>query len=167
MRQKAKLAKLRPAAPALTCVPDLVGEIQRQQLLAYLDTYHDQRRSDRSVQFWRQVFSYWPVGLGLVFGFCAPYLHNLVSDPTVTTATWLPTFLFPFASVTSQHDFHMSRTMADSVSQALLYLQFPLDGLLSRVLLRQRVDVLTVCRKVTFFHIFAVLYIGLCTGSIW
>lgn len=160
MRRIAQLAAQRKKFPTGPCAPDVVAEIERRQLFLHLQAYHERLRLEQQSRFWRRMASFWPVALGLVLGLCSPYLYGLVTE----SANWAATLLFPLTAVTDQRDLHMSRSLAQALSQILLYAQFPIDGLLARMLLKRRVGVLEVCEQVTFFHVFIALYLGLASG---
>jgi len=101
----------------------------------------------------------WPVPLGLLMGYYAPMLHDLAA----VWSPWLATLVFSLSALTAQND---STLGSQTVSQIMLYVQFPLDGMLVYLLLRRRISLLTVCGQLTCLHLFAVITIALATGSI-
>ena len=106
--------------------------------------------------------SLWPIALGVLLGIYAPFLRDLAT----TFAPWALTFLFPFSALAGERGLHLSWDTAQALAQFLLYAQFPLEGLLVRIVLRHRLDLFKVFGQVTFLHVFAVLYLGLVSGSL-
>jgi hypothetical protein len=74
--------------------------------------------------------------------------------------------LFPFSALVGERGLHLSWDTAQALAQFLLYAQFPLEGLLVRIILKHRVGLFKVFGQVTCLHVFVVLYLGLVTGSL-
>jgi len=70
---------------------------------------------------------------GIVLGFLSPQLHSLASlwDP------WGLRIVFPFVQVLGLREIGIGDELNRSLPQLMLYLQFPLEGLLVAMNLRQ------------------------------
>lgn len=74
-----------------------------------------------------------PLAAGIVLGFLSPQLHSLASlwDP------WGLRIVFPFVQVLGLREIGIGDELNRSLPQLMLYLQFPLEGLLVAMNLRQ------------------------------
>jgi len=137
-------------------------EHERQQVLLVLAAFHQRLRFERQVRSMRSLASLWPVALGVLLGIYAPLLRDLATN----SAPWALTLLFPFSALVGERGLHLSWDTAQALAQFLLYAQFPLEGLLVRIILKHRVGLFKVFGQVTCLHVFVVLYLGLVTGSL-
>jgi hypothetical protein len=74
--------------------------------------------------------------------------------------------LFPFSALVDERSLHLSRDTANALAQFLLFAQFPLEGLLARIVLKHRVGLFKVFGQVACMHVLAVLYLVLVSGSL-
>jgi hypothetical protein len=72
--------------------------------------------------------SWWPLAAGIALSCVAPQLRDLVSvwDP------WGMRLVFPYVLLCGRHELGLSDEMARMLPQLMLFLQFPLEGLLTR-----------------------------------
>lgn len=77
---------------------------------------------------WRAVnwLPWLPLAVGIALGFLAPQIYALAAhwDP------WGLRAVFPFVQLAALHEIGMSDELTRTVPQLMLYLQFPLEGLL-------------------------------------
>jgi hypothetical protein len=137
-------------------------EDERLQMMIFIAAFHRRLRFERQMRSLRSLASLWPVALGVLLGFYAPLLRDLVAN----SAPWALTLLFPFSALAGERGLNLSRDTAQSLAQFLVYAQFPLEGLLVRIVLKHRLSVFRVFSQVTFLHVFTLLYLGLATGSL-
>jgi len=140
----------------------IATELERLNLAARIAAVKKQMRRERQARSARHWATFWPVALGVLLGAYGPLLH----DVAASYAPWAATLLFPLSAVAVQREIHLSLAMAQALSHVMLYAQFPLDGLLARMVLKHRPTLVSVCGQVTCLHVLAVLYIGLVTGSL-
>jgi hypothetical protein len=145
--------------PASQCYASV--ETERHQVSLLIAAFHRSMRAERQYQSLLRLASLWPVALGLLLGFYAPLLRDLAAN----SAPWALNLLFPFSAVVSERGLNLSWDAAQGLAQFLLYAQFPLEGLLVRLVLKHRVDLFHVLGKITCLHVIAVLYLGLVSGS--
>ena len=143
-------------------LPQGLAELVRLELAAHMAAINKQMRTEQRARFWRNLATLSPVALGLAMGLYAPLLGDLAAG----YAPWAATLLFPLSALAAQHEIHLSLGAAHSLSQAMLYAQFPLDGLLAAMLLRQRSTLWSVCGQVIFLHALALLCMGPATGPL-
>jgi hypothetical protein len=148
-------------SPALPCLA--ASEIERQQTSQLVATYHRRLRLERRMRSLRSLISLWPVVLGVLLGVYASTLRDLAAN---SSAPWAVTLLFPFSALVSERGLHFSSDTARALAQFLLYAQFPLEGLMARIVLKHRVGLFKVFGRVTVLHGFAVLYLVLASGAL-
>jgi hypothetical protein len=138
---------------------DKAAELSNRLLAAHMAAMKTRMKGERRKRFLRHMAAFWPVPLGLMMSFYAPMLHDLAA----TWGPWAATLIFSLSALTGQD---LSRGTGQAIFQALLYAQFPLDGLLAYMLLRRRFSLLSVCGQVTCLHVLAMLCLGLASGSL-
>lgn len=148
---------LMPVSPCFAA-----AEIERQQLSHLLAAFHRRLRFERQIRSLRSLVSLWPVVLGVLLGAYAPELRDLAAN----SAPWAVTLLFPFSVLVGERGLHFSWDTAHALAQFLLYAQFPLEGLMARIVLKHRVGLFKVLGRVVFLHVFAMLYFVLASGSL-
>ncbi len=75
---------------------------------------------------------WWPVALGVLV---TPFTVRAAGILALTGPAALR-MLYPFALIPAEHAFGLRESVADAVSQAMMWLQFPLYGLLLVLLAR-------------------------------
>lgn len=121
-----------------------------------------QMRRERRVQFVRNLAALWPIAVCLTISYYAPSLRDLAAG----CAPWAATVLFSLSALAAQCEIHLHLAMAPTLSQAMLYAQFPLDGLVACVLLRRRSTWWSVCGEVAYLHVLAALCFVLVSGAL-
>jgi len=76
----------------------------------------------------------WPLVAGLILGYLSPYFHDLLANDD----RWVTWVVFPFVELAGRHDLRLSPEMSRTLPWLILYLQFPLEGLLTMWNLRRR-----------------------------
>lgn len=67
-----------------------------------------------------------PLAIGIVLGFMAPQIHSMV----VRWDQWGMRVVFPLVQLAGLHEIGLSDELTRTLPQLMLYLQFPLEGLL-------------------------------------
>lgn len=140
----------------------IAAGVDRRDVEANLAAVHKQIRKQRRAKFYGNLLSFWPVVLGIVLSFYAPELRDLAGGFASLPAK----LLFPLSALAALHEIPGISAPLPALSQLLLYAQFPFDGLLAFMLLRQRSGLLNICSQVMCFHIVFLLCIGIETGSL-
>ena len=123
------------------------------------------RQRQRSVRFHKSMVqwaAYWPVAVGVLVSYFAPQIREIV-DPIRPWGMWVA---FPMVALASRPEIHMGTKMATMLPSVLLYLQFPLEGLLARLALRNNVTVYGVMLQVLYFHVLCLLDLWLLDGGL-
>jgi hypothetical protein len=96
---------------------------------------------------------WWPVLVGVALGFFAPQIRDLVEpyDP------WGMRAVFPFVQFFGLREIGMSEELTRTLPQLMLYLQFPLEGLLTKFTLGRGVHAINALAQLVFLHVVAAL----------
>lgn len=142
-------------------VETVVSELDRHDLASRMAALHEQIHRERRAQFYRDISNLWPVVLGLGLSCCAAPIR----DAAAGCAPLLAKCLFPLSALAALHDVRLGSDALPALSLVLLYAQFVIDGLLVRMLLRQRSHPLNVCLQLVLFHALFLVSIGVAAGS--
>lgn len=163
MAESTQIAEQCAGAPAGSLASSYIAtELARLHLQARIATVNREMRRVRQARALGHWLTFWPVALGVLLGFYAPGLRDLATG----YAPWAATLLFPLSAVAQQREIHLSLGTALTLSQIMLFAQFPLDGVLARMILKHRPTAMSVCGHVAGLHTLAVLYIAFVTGSL-
>jgi hypothetical protein len=92
--------------------------------------------------------AWWPVAAGVALACLAPLLRALVEP----YEPWGMRLLFPYVLIAGRHELGMSDELTRTLPQLMLYLQFPLEGLLTKLTLRQTLGVARAIPQLIFLH---------------
>jgi len=95
-----------------------------------------------------KLISWSPVLIGCVISIFAPDLLKLAMQYP-PYGTWA---IFPFVLVSGRPELGLSEEMTRQLPQVMLYLQFPLEGLLSKLTLDRGHKLRTVIGQIFFLH---------------
>jgi len=92
--------------------------------------------------------TWWPVAVGVALGCLAPLLRSLL----VPYDPWGMRAVFPFVQFLGLHEIGMSDELTRTLPQLMLFLQFPLEGLLTKSTLSRGVKVSGALQQLFFLH---------------
>jgi hypothetical protein len=139
-------------------------ETLRQHEIAeiYARIRSEQRQDNRRLLV-ANVIRLWPVLLGIMLASVAPEIRNML----VPYRPWGMWIVFPFVALARRPELQFNNTLSGVVPMAMLYLQFPLEGLLARMALKKRVTVRGVARHVFFMHFLTAAELCMVSGVFW
>jgi hypothetical protein len=105
--------------------------------------------------------SWWPVAAGVVLGVLAGPLRSLLTP----YEPWGMRLVFPLVLVSGLRETGFSDEFTRTMPQLMLILQFPLEGLLARVMLRRGVRVFSAVGQLVFLHALCALVLWLVAGA--
>ena len=120
--------------------------MERASGMARLREVEEERKQKEIVQ---RLVNLWPVLMGISIACFAPVLRDLVSP----LGPWGARALFPLAALAGYRGVHFGAFMSRVLPQILLYAQFPLEGLLVKIALRNRITVAGAAAQVIIFHL--------------
>ena len=91
---------------------------------------------------------WWPLAAGVALGFLSPQMMSVVDgwDP------WGVRVVFPFVQFCSLSDIGLSAEMTRALPELMLFLQFPLEGLLTVSNLSRGVKLSAAITQLVFLH---------------
>ena len=90
----------------------------------------------------------WPVAVGLVLAFFAPHLRDMLA----AFNPWGMMAVFPFVLLAGRPELGISEELARSLPQLILFIQFPLEGLLTMYNLGKRLSLGKAITQLFFLH---------------
>lgn len=108
----------------------------------------------------KHVISFWPFGVGIFLAFLAPLLHSFVA-PWQPWGMWL---VFPLVELVGRPEAHVNNQAAIQLQHIMVYAEFPLEGLIARWAIRQRVSFSGVASHLCFLHALGAVDLFLLSG---
>ena len=139
-----------------------IDALYNLEMKANIAALRQQQRSTRLHTSMAQWSEYWPVALGILVSFFAPQLRELV-EPYRPWGLWVG---FPMVALSSRPEVYLGSQLGSLLPTAMLYLQFPLEGLLAKFALRGSVTVYGVAIQVLYFHALCIVELWLVNGGL-
>lgn len=90
----------------------------------------------------------WPLAGGLILALVAP----MIQSELMFAPRWLMWLVFPFVMLTGRRDLGLPEALFTTLPIVILYLQFPLEGLLTFFSLSRRAPVAVALAPAFFIH---------------
>ena len=142
---------------------DAIDALYNLEMKANLVALRQQRRVSRLQRSLAQWTEYWPVAVGILISFIAPQIREFV-EPYRPWGLWVS---FPMVAISIRPEIYMGTKMAAFLPTAMLYLQFPIEGLLAKIALRGHVRPYGVMVQVLYFHGLCIMQLWLLNGGLW
>jgi hypothetical protein len=136
--------------------------LRRREVQLTLAAIRKAHQKERQKELLKHLVSYWPVAVGIVLACFAPLLRDLVAP----IEPWGMRLVFPFAVLAGRPELYMGNEMARILPQIMLFLQFPIEGLLARYFLSKRVTLSAVGGQVFFVHFLCAVQLWLVSGTL-
>ena len=105
--------------------------------------------------------AWWPVFAGVLLAVFAPDLRNLA----LQWEPWGMRLIFPYVLLPGQREVGLSEELTRTMPQLMLYLQFPLEGLLTRLTFRRGIGLAGALGQLIFLHAIGALVLFLVSGT--
>jgi hypothetical protein len=135
-------------------------EMARLRWIANLAAARKQQQGERRWRRFLLLLSFWPGAAGFLLACVAPQLSDLLAP----FHPWGMRLVFPLVVLAGRPEVCMGETMARILPHVLLYAQFPLEGLLVRIVLRSQVTLSAVTGRMCFYHFLGATHLLLLTG---
>lgn len=147
-----RLERFRANTPS---IPEHLGEIEeeRRRFRAWL-------RLELLKLRLRRTLDLWPLALGVALGVAAPHLRTLLMH----SHAWGMWVVFPLVLLAARPEVQAAGPVVAGLPMLMLYLQFPLEGLIVQAALRRRVTVPGVAGQVFYFHYLAAMQLVMVSG---
>jgi len=116
------------------------------------------KRPERPRSDW---VSWWPVAAGVLLGLFAPQLSSLAAS----YGPWGMRIVFPLVLLSGLHETGFSDELTRNLPQIMLFLQFPLEGLLTMVTLNRGGKLSSAAGQLVFLHGVCVLVLWMVAGG--
>jgi hypothetical protein len=137
---------------------DALYKQEMEDNIAALRAQRRRNRIERSISRWTE---YWPVAVGVCISLIAPLLRELIA-PLQQWGMWI---VFPLVALAERPEIYMGDKMAVILPIVALYVQFPLEGLLAKTMLKGNVSLAGVAWQVLFFHALCLIELWLISGT--
>jgi hypothetical protein len=137
-----------------------IDALYAQEMKDNIAALRERRRIRRHQQSMSRLVEYWPVAVGIILSFFAPQVRDLLA-PVGQWAMWL---IFPFVVIAQRPEIYMGDQMAVILPMVMLYIQFPLEGLLAKIALKGNVTISGVAGQFLFYHLLGVTELWLVNG---
>lgn len=140
-----------------------IDALYNLEMRANLMALQHQRRKERVSRSLSEWADYWPMALGILVSLFAPQLREFV-EPYRPWGLWVS---FPMVALTLRPEMNFSSEIAALLPTIMLYVQFPLEGLLAKVALKGHVTPYGVMVHVLYFHGLCIMELWLVNGGLW
>lgn len=131
-----------------------------EEVAAGLALLKERRRVERDEKRLKRLFAMWPVGVGLLLSTFAPVLR-MVTD---SYGPWVTTLVFPFVVLAERPELQVG-PITHFIPFFMLYAQFPIEGLLARIILRRPVLPISVAVQILLFHFLGIVEVWMLNGA--
>jgi hypothetical protein len=138
-------------------IPTHMNQIEAEQEL-YSHWWREQRRRESM----RNGLRLWPLAVGLLLAAFAPALCAFLSR----SHPWGMWVVFPFTLLARRPELEWNTQIARILPAAILYAQFPLEGLAALLVLRRHVTVSGVTGQIFYFHFLALVQLIMVSGML-
>ena len=107
------------------------------------------------------IASWWPVAVGMFLCGFAPEWHAMA----VQIGVWAERFAFPLTMLAAHRAIGIDSHMVGTLPQAALYLQLPLEGLLTKLILDRGKSLKAAIMQLLLVHGIAAIVLGLISFS--
>jgi hypothetical protein len=90
----------------------------------------------------------WPLAGGLILACVAPYLYSEL----LWAPHWVMWIVFPFVVLSGRRDLGLSGELTTILPPVILYIQFPIEGILAYLSLSRRAPVTLALAPAVFLH---------------
>jgi hypothetical protein len=121
--------------------------------LVFLDDLQRERRHNKRID---SLVRSWPIAVGIVIACFAPILSEVLT----VVKPWGMWLVFPFAALAARPELHLG-SLGEMATQAVLFLQFPVEGYFAKKILKGRVTLGGVAGQILLYHFLGVVQLFL------
>jgi hypothetical protein len=130
-----------------------------EEAAAGLALLEERRRTERDERQLKRLLNMWPVGVGLLLAAFAPVLRAV----TDSYGPWFTALVFPFVVLAERPELQVG-PITHFLPGFMLYAQFPIEGLLARIILRRPVLPISVTVQIMLFHFLGIVEVWMLNG---
>lgn len=133
---------------------------RKGELKASLAVLEARRQAERNALLRTRLLELWPLWLGILLGLLSPgieFLAELVSP-------WCVSLLYPFVVLAKRPEIQVG-PITHMLPTVMLFVQFPLEGWLARVVMKRNIRPLGVAWHVLMFHFLGIAELWMLSGG--
>lgn len=136
-----------------------IDQTRARELAESMAILRERQKRERSQFRMNRIVKLWPVGVGLALGVLSPVLQAVAE----LFGPWCRTLVFPFVVLAQRPEIQVG-PITHLLPTFMLYAQFPIEGLLARIILKRRIHPLGVAGQVALFHFLGILELWMLSG---
>jgi hypothetical protein len=133
---------------------------RKRELEANLAVLQARRDADRSNVLFERLIHLWPLWLGIVLGVFSPAIQILAKAAGPSCMA----LLFPFVMLAKRPEIQVG-PITHFLPTVMLYGQFPIEGLLARIVIKRRIRPWDVAWHVLMFHLLGIAELLMLSGA--
>lgn len=133
---------------------------RRREVEQNLAVLRARRAVERTERIQRHLIDLWPLWLGIFLGLLGP----IFQDVATSIGPWCMTLVYPFVMLARRPEIQVG-PITHVLPTAMLYAQFPIEGLLARIVLRRHVRPISVIWQVSLFHFLGLMELWMLSGG--
>lgn len=136
-------------------------EAQRKRELSdSLAVLQERRMAERRQRMVQGVAALWPLWVGILLGLMSPLIHwaAALAGPLCVN------LIFPFVALAQRPEIQVG-PITKTLPGIMLYAQFPIEGLLVRVVLKRHTQPWSVMGQVILFHFLGLMELWMLSGG--
>jgi hypothetical protein len=139
---------------------EMIWKMEMDAAIARLHRRLEAERKKLTREYWAR---FWPVAVGLIVSFMAPQLKEILNQ---LFYPWGMGLVFPFVVLSGRPELHLGSHLAATVPQIMLYVEWPLEGLLAKSIIVGKVKPIKVIECIACIHLLAGTLLMMVSGVI-
>lgn len=133
---------------------------RKRELEASLAVLEARRRAERNARLRANLQALWPLWLGIFLGLVSPAIAFLAEF----ISPWCMAVLYPFVVLARRPEIQVG-PITHLLPTVMLFVQFPIEGLLARVVMKRNIRPLGVAWHVLMFHFLGIAELWMLNGG--
>jgi len=133
---------------------------RKQEVEDSLAVLRARRAAERSAELRERLAALWPVWLGILLGLLGPAIQFVAE----MVGPWCMALIYPFVVLAQRPEIQVG-PITHWLPGIMLYVQFPIEGLLARIVLKRHVRPLGVMWHVLMFHFLGIAELWMLSGG--
>jgi hypothetical protein len=133
---------------------------RKRELDASLAVLNARRAAERNATILARLIALWPLWLGIFLALLSPAIEYVAKS----AGHWCLAFVFPFVVLAQRPEIQVG-PITHWLPSIMLYIQFPLEGLLARIVMRRNIHPLGVVWHVLTFHFLGIAELWMLNGA--
>jgi hypothetical protein len=133
---------------------------RKRELDANLTVLNARRDAEQRARLFNRLFALWPLWLGIFLALLSPGILILAKS----AGPWCATLIYPFVALAKRPEIQVG-PITHWLPTIMLYAQFPIEGLLARVVMKRNIRTWGVAWHVFMFHFLGIAELMMLSGA--